>query len=219
MSQARAAIGKLRDNGVKATYTHVFVRAVALSLARNPQLHNFVRGSKRYEPYQVDIGLSVSGSSVVAPVMVIEGADKKSLADIAQEIIARAPEVRERNDRMLARLNRYGGWVPFGWLRRLVVRMLMTSIAIRHASAGTFQVSCLNEVDQFAPLLLTTGAIIGTGRVRDRAVVLNGALEVRPTVIITCCADHKAWDGIRAGNFLADLKSVLESDRLARDGG
>ncbi len=214
MSQARAAITRLRDSGVKATYTHVFVRAAAIALARHPELHYLVVGSKRYLPNRVDIGLSVSGSSVVAPVLVIEQAESKSLRQIAQEIIEAAPQAREENERMLDGLRRRSWLTLFGWLRRSIVRGLLRNFSFRHKDVGTFQVSCLKDVDQFAPLLLTAGAILGTGRVRDRVVAINGTPDVRPTVIISCCADHKVWDGVRAASFIQEFKAVLESDHL-----
>lgn len=214
MSWAQAAIKRLREEGVKATYTHVFVRATAIALACNPQLHQLIVGSKRYLPNKVDIGLSVSGSSVVAPVLVIEHADIKSLRQIALEVIERTPIVREDNERMLAGLRRRKWLVLFGWLRRSIIYGLMRNIKFRHKGAGTFQLSCLMDVDQFAPLLLSTGAILGTGRVRDRVVVIDGSPEVRPTVIISCCGDHKVWDGASAAIFIRKLKSILESDQL-----
>jgi pyruvate/2-oxoglutarate dehydrogenase complex dihydrolipoamide acyltransferase (E2) component len=91
----------------------------------------------------------------------------------------------------------------------------MRNIEFRRQGAGTFQVSCLRDVDQFAPLLLAAGAILGTGRVRERVVVIDKTPQVRPTVIITCCADHKVWDGLRASKFLREVKGILEeSDQM-----
>ena len=214
MSRAATAIKQLRECGIKATYTHVFVHAVAVALARNPQLHQLVIGDKRYVPNRVDIGLSVSGSTVVAPVMVIEQADSKSLGEIAREVTERAPLLRAENERMLTGIRHYGWLVPFGWLRRWIIHRLMKNIAFRHKSAGTFQVTCLKNVDQFAPLLLATGAILGTGRVCERVVVVDGRPEVQLTVIITCCGDHKVWDGMRSALFIGVVKTILETELL-----
>ena len=126
MSQAALRIQQLREHGIKASYTHVFVQAVAVALARNPQLHQLVVGDKRYVPSRIDIGLSVSGSSVVAPVMVIEQADRKSLGEIAREVTERVRQLRAENEQYLIELRRYGRLVlPFGWLRRWIIRNLM----------------------------------------------------------------------------------------------
>ena len=214
MTQAATAIQQLRAHGIKATYTHVFVRATAVALARNPQLHQLVIGNQRYVSNQVDIGLSVSGTSVVAPVMVIEKADRKGLGEIAREVTERTPILREENERMLTELGRYGWLIPFGWLRRWIIRRLMKNIAFRHKSAGTFQVTCLNNVDQFVPLLLATGAILGTGRVCERVVVANGRPEVHLTAMLTCCCDHKVWDGIRSARFISEVKKILGTETL-----
>jgi hypothetical protein len=81
--------------------------------------------SKQYIFNSVDIGRFVSGSTVVPSVLVIEQAEDKSLKKITQEVIEKAPMVREENERMLADLRRRGWLVSFGWLRRLIVRTLM----------------------------------------------------------------------------------------------
>jgi pyruvate/2-oxoglutarate dehydrogenase complex dihydrolipoamide acyltransferase (E2) component len=213
MSQAALRIQQLREHGIKVSYTHVFVQAVAVALARNPQLHQLVIGDKRYVPRRIDIGLSVSGSSVVAPVMVIEQADRKSLGEIAREVTERAPLLRAENERLLNEIRRYGWFVPFGWMRRWIIRNLMKKMTFRHKGAGTFQLSCLKDVDQFAPLLLATGAILGTGRVCERVVVIDGKPEVRLTALITCCGDHKVWDGVRGAHFVHEVKTILESEQ------
>lgn len=217
MSQAQAAIQQLREAGIKATYTHVFIKAAAVALARNPELHQMVVGSRRFVPDSVDIGLSVAGSGVVAPVLVIKRAHRKTLEEIAEEVLTGAERVRTENEQMLNGLRRRRWLVLTGSLRRLIIHTLMRSIKFRHRGVGTFQVSCLKDVDQFVPMLHASGAILGTGRVRDRVVAIDGKPQVRSTVIITCCADHAVWDGVRATQFVRELKMLLQSDLLSAE--
>jgi len=91
---------------------------------------------------------------------------------------------------------------------------LISQIKFTRKGNGTFQVSCLSNVDQFVPFLFTTSAILGTGRVRERVIAINGKAEVRPTVIISCCANHKIWDGILAAKFLNAVKNIIEKGQF-----
>ena len=77
MTNATSRLERLRRQGVQATATHLLVQATARALRANPRLHQVVAGIRRQRPERVDIGLSVTGETFVAPVMVIEGADRK----------------------------------------------------------------------------------------------------------------------------------------------
>jgi hypothetical protein len=56
--------------GLRVTYTHVIVRAVALALARHPEVHVLVAGARRMRPETVDIALSVAAETTYAHVTV-----------------------------------------------------------------------------------------------------------------------------------------------------
>lgn len=217
VSRCRRLLEKLRGIGIRMTYTHIFVRATAMVLSRNPQLHQLITERHRLIPGNVDIGLSVAAGTVVAPVLVIEDAGRKTLTEIAAEVTARTPEARKGLLQMQTLARRWGWLVPTGWLRRSILRLLTKQLWFRRKGVGTFQVTCLRDVDQFVPFLFSTSAILGVGRVRDRVIAIDGRPEVRPTVMLSCCADHKVWDGALAEKFLRELASILESGELASE--
>src|SRR3712207_1131999 len=95
MTHANEALERLRQQGVAATSTHLLVYAAARALASNPRLHQVIAGNRRHRPAQVDIGLSVTGETFVAPVLIIENADVKTVSEIAAETTRRAPDVRQ----------------------------------------------------------------------------------------------------------------------------
>lgn len=214
MSACQSAIEASRQESVKVTYTHAFVRAAALALADDEDLHQLVVGSRRWVPGRVDIGLSVSADSFVSPVVVVEDVSNKTLSQVANEITENIPQVRAEHEEFLAGSRRWGWLAPFAWLRRAILRRLVSRFSFIQSANGTFQVSCLNDVDQFVPFLFSTTAILGTGQVRDRAVVVNGEVVIRPTVYISCCADHRVWDGRRGARFINRVKSILEAGNL-----
>jgi pyruvate/2-oxoglutarate dehydrogenase complex dihydrolipoamide acyltransferase (E2) component len=214
MSQARALIDRCRQEGFKLTYTHIFVRATALVLSRQPRLHQLVVGDRRYYPPAVDIGLSVANDTFLAPVIILKNADSKNLKELAMEIIARTEEVRAQHRKTLEWLRQWGWLVPFGFLRRWFCRLSMQKYEIRRDNVGTFQITCLPNVDTLMPFLFYSSAILGVGSVKERAVVRDGQVVACPTVILSCCADHKVWDGASAAKFLTELAKVLESGEL-----
>src|SRR5215469_10505501 len=65
VSEAAKILQRLKTDGRSVTWTHIFVRAVSLTLTRNPDLHQLVAGDKTIHPKSVDICLSVAGDSSV----------------------------------------------------------------------------------------------------------------------------------------------------------
>ena len=65
-------------------------------------------------------------------------------------------------------------------------------------------------VDERAPEL--TIAVAAT---EERAVVVDGALSVRPMMTMTGTFDHRAVDGAAGADFLRSVKEALEEPGLA----
>ncbi|MCH8329683.1 MAG: 2-oxo acid dehydrogenase subunit E2, partial [Nanoarchaeota archaeon] len=52
--------------------------------------------------------------------------------------------------------------------------------------------------------------ILGTGRIEDKVVVINGKIEIRKVMPISFTYDHRALDGAEAARFMNDLRDFLE---------
>ena len=209
MTRAIERLDRLRHEGIRATSTHLLVKAVADALAANPNLHQLTVGSRRQRPVTVDIGLSVSGETFVAPVLVIESADRKTVGQIAAETIERAPEARHADRRMLSALRTWGWLVPFGVVRRAILRLLFASPGFRRKGAGTFQVTTVPGDWALTATFASAGVLVA-GQTRDRVVAINGQVAVRPMMTLTLCGDHGTWDGRAAGRFLSAVTAGLE---------
>jgi pyruvate/2-oxoglutarate dehydrogenase complex dihydrolipoamide acyltransferase (E2) component len=209
MTSALRQIDEFRRAGTPVTTTHLLVRAAARGLAANPGIHQLIGGNKRHRPTRVDIGLSVTGETFIAPVLVVEGANEKTVEELATEITRRVPEVRQTDHRMLRLLRRWGWLVPFGFARRGVLRLLFSSPTFRRKGAGTFQVSTVSADWALTSTFATAGVLMG-GEVRPRVTVVAGQPAVRPIMILTLSGDHAIWDGRSATRFLAAVKSDLE---------
>ena len=184
MTSANQMLEQLRNTGVAASSTHLLVHAAARALASNPQLHQVIAGTRRHRPGRVDIGLSVTGETFVSPVLVIENADGKSVAEIAAETTRRAPEIRASDHQMISTLRRWGRIVPFGFLRRAILRLLFMSATFRRKGAGTFQVTTVPVDWALTSSFSTAGVLVGS-QVRLRVVVVDGKPAVRPIMNVT----------------------------------
>jgi len=211
MSRALARFDDLRRDGIAATPTHLLVRAAARALAANPALHQLIAGSRRERPERVDIGLSVTGETFVAPVLIVEGADRKSLEEIALETTQRTPEVREADRRKLAGLRRWGWLVPTGALRRAVMRMMFGNLGFRRQAAGSFPVSTVPVESAVTSVFVATGVLVA-GQLGPRVTVVSGEPAVRPMMTLTLSGDHVVWDGRAAARFLSSVKAEIEDE-------
>lgn len=217
MTQAQRLIRLAKSTGLHITYTHLMVRAAALALAANPDLHRTVCGGRVHTPEHVDIALSIAGDMFVSPTLVIESADQKLLPVISQEVEQRAGAVRDCDRKMMQVLRRWGWILPFSALRRALLRALFRNESFRRKGSGTFQVSVLKHVDySIAPMFNACG-ILTAGRVHDAVLAVDGKPAVRPVVTLTCSGDHRIWDGRAGERFLAAVRDALQGAALMAD--
>ena len=98
--------------GIRATLPHLMIRAAALALARNPDLHQTVCGYRKMTHGTVDIGLSMAGQTSYAPVVVLPSVESTSLRDLVGVVEERVADARMREARDLQILRRFGWLSP-----------------------------------------------------------------------------------------------------------
>ena len=79
---------------------------------------------------------------------------------------------------------------------------------------NTFTVSNLGPygVDDFTAIInQPDSAILAIGQMKDRPVVVDGGIHIRPIMKITMSSDHRVVDGAVAAQFLGRLKAILEA--------
>jgi pyruvate dehydrogenase E2 component (dihydrolipoamide acetyltransferase) len=70
-------------------------------------------------------------------------------------------------------------------------------------------------VESFTPIInWPECAILGVGRIAERAVVRDGQIVARPTMWLSLTFDHRIVDGAPAARFLARIRQLLESPYL-----
>lgn len=78
---------------------------------------------------------------------------------------------------------------------------------------NTFTVSNLGAygVDHFTAIInQPDSAILAVGQIKDRVVVIEGGIHIRPIMKLTLSSDHRVIDGSVAAQFMGRLKAILE---------
>ncbi len=171
---------------VKVSVTDMIVRASALALLDHPEVHrSWVAEGLAYHAH-ANIGIAVAlDEGLIVPV--IRHADQKTLVEIATE------------SQDLATRARAG-------------RLLQAEI-----EGGTFTVSNLGMmgVTRFLAIINPPEpAILAVGATVETPVVRDGAVVVRPIMIVTLSCDHRATSGAGGAALLQSFKKYLEQPVL-----
>ena len=92
-------------------------------------------------------------------------------------------------------------------------------ISLTDLEGGTFTITNLGTfaVDQFNAIINPLQSLImSVGRIKDRPVVINNEIVIRPTMIMTLAVDHRILDGADAARFLDTLVKITEDPYLIR---
>ena len=171
-----------KKHGIKLGFSSFFVKAAVLALQKFPIVNASVDGTDIIYHGYFDIGMAI-GSERGLVVPIIRDADKLSLADIEKQI------------------------ADFG------ARAKVGKLTMEELTGGTFSVS---NGGVFGSMLSTPiinppqAAILGIHATRDRPVVENGQIVIRPMNYLALSYDHRIIDGREAVLFLATIKEALE---------
>ena len=210
MSAALEHKERLRAQGQRITFVHIVARAAALGLRTCPELHRSLLGNSRVSHGAINVSLSVHAETFVAPLLLVENADRKTLEQIAEEVTRAAPVVREEERKRMRVLNTAGWILPFGFMRRALIRILSRCRFFRRP-AGSIQITYAPEVDYAIPLTFATTAILCFGKVQQRVVALDGKPAVQPMMTLVCSADHRLWNGKDGQRFVNAVKDAIET--------
>ncbi|HEX2831346.1 MAG TPA: 2-oxoglutarate dehydrogenase complex dihydrolipoyllysine-residue succinyltransferase [Burkholderiales bacterium] len=171
-----------KEHGVRLGFTSFFVKAAVYALKKYPVVNASVDGNDIVYHGYYDIGVAV-GSPRGLVVPVIRNADQMSLADIEKTI------------------------ADFG------KRAQEGKLTLEELTGGTFSIS---NGGVFGSMLSTPiinppqSAILGVHATKERAVVENGQVVVRPMNYLALSYDHRIIDGREAVLSLVAMKDALE---------
>ena len=171
-----------KDHGVKIGFMSFFVKAAVHALKKYPVLNASVDGNDIVYHGFFDIGIAV-GSPRGLVVPILRNADQMSFADIEKKIAEYGAKARDGK------------------------------LGIEEMTGGTFSIS---NGGVFGSMLSTPiinppqSAILGVHATKDRAVVENGVVVVRPINYLAMSYDHRIVDGREAVLGLVAMKEALE---------
>ena len=171
-----------KEHGVKLGFMSFFVKAAVAALKKYPVLNASVDGNDIVYHGYFDIGIAV-GSPRGLVVPILRNVDQMSFADIEKKI------------------------AEFG------VKARDGKLSMDDLSGGTFSIS---NGGVFGSMLSTPiinppqSAILGVHATKDRAVVENGQVVVRPVNYLAMSYDHRIIDGREAVLGLVTMKEALE---------
>lgn len=171
-----------KTHGVKLGFMSFFVKAAVHALKKYPVINASVDGNDIVYHGYFDIGIAV-GSPRGLVVPILRNADQMSLADIEKKIAEFGKKAQDGK------------------------------LTLDDLTGGTFSIS---NGGTFGSMLSTPiinppqSAILGVHATKDRAVVENGQVVVRPMNYLAMSYDHRIIDGREAVLGLVAMKEALE---------
>jgi 2-oxoglutarate dehydrogenase E2 component (dihydrolipoamide succinyltransferase) len=171
-----------KEHGVKIGFMSFFVKAAVHALKKYPVINASVDGNDIVYHGYFDIGIAV-GSPRGLVVPILRNADQMSFADIEKKIADYGAKARDGK------------------------------LGIEEMTGGTFSIS---NGGVFGSMLSTPiinppqSAILGVHATKDRAVVENGQIVIRPMNYLALSYDHRIIDGREAVLGLVAMKEALE---------
>ena len=171
--------------GTKLGFMSFFVKACVNALQTYPSVNAEVQGEEIVYKNYYNIGVAV-GTDKGLVVPVLGNADELSFAEIEKEIIT------------------------------LGTRAKNNQLTIEELQGGTFTIT---NGGIYGSMLSTPiinppqSGVLGMHNIVQRAVVINGKIEIRPIMYLALSYDHRIIDGKEAVSFLVRVKEILEDPR------
>jgi len=179
-----------KRHGVKLGFMSFFTKAVVAALKAIPDVNAEIDGTDVVYKNHYDIGVAV-GTDKGLVVPVVRDADALNLAEIEKAIGALGKKARDGQ------------------------------LSIEDMQGGTFTITnggIYGSLMSTPILNAPQSGILGMHAIKERAMVVNGKIEIRPMMYLALSYDHRVVDGAGAVTFLVKVKEALEDpQRLLLD--
>jgi 2-oxoglutarate dehydrogenase E2 component (dihydrolipoamide succinyltransferase) len=171
-----------KREGFKLTFTPYIAEAVVRAIKKYPLVNSSVEGDKIIRKNFINLGLAVaSDSGLIVPV--IRHAEEKNFTGLARAV----------ND--------------------IASRTRMKKLVPDDIQGGTFTISNYGVFGTLIGIPIINQpqvAILGTGAIRKRPVVIDDAIAIRSIAYLTLSFDHRIVDGALGGMFLEEIVQNLQ---------
>lgn len=173
-------------HGVNLGFMSFFTKAVCFALQEWPAVNAYIDADSIIYHDYCDISIAVSApKGLVVPV--IRNAESLSMFEIEKKVVELATKARDNK------------------------------LSMEEMQGGTFTIT---NGGVFGSLMSTPiinipqSAILGMHKIQERAMVVDGKIEVRPMMYLALSYDHRIIDGRESVGFLVRVKELLEKPEL-----
>lgn len=175
----------LKQHDVKLGFMSAFARASALALKEIPAANASIEGDEIVYRDYVDLSVAVATpKGLVTPV--IRNAESLSFVEFERELTALGKKARDNK------------------------------LTLEDMSGGSFTISNGGVFGSLygTPIInLPQSAVLGMHATKDRPVVVDGQIVIRPIMVVALTYDHRLLDGREAVTFLVRVKEYIEDPR------
>ena len=184
MDNAMAARKQVNANpDIKVSFNDIIMKASAVALRKHPAINSSWHGDKITYHEEINIGVAVAiPDGLMVPV--VRDTDLKSLTQINAEVKELAGKAKGKK------------------------------LSTEEMTGNTFTISNLGNfgIEEFTAIINPPDAcILAVGSIMQKPIVKDGEIVVGNMMKVTLSCDHRVVDGVTGANFLATLKSMLES--------
>ncbi|KAJ1311354.1 hypothetical protein OPQ81_009847 [Rhizoctonia solani] len=175
----------LDKQGVKLGFMSAFAKACCLALREIPVANASIEEDMIVYRDYVDLSVAVATpKGLVTPV--VRNAESMNFVEIEREIASLGKKARDNK------------------------------LTLEDMAGGTFTISNGGVFGSLfgTPIInLPQAAVLGMHAIKDRPVVVDGKIEIRPIMVVALTYDHRLLDGREAVTFLVRVKEYIEDPR------
>jgi 2-oxoglutarate dehydrogenase E2 component (dihydrolipoamide succinyltransferase) len=174
-----------KEHEVKLGFMSAFAKACTLALQEIPAANASIEGDEIVYRDYVDLSVAVATpKGLVTPV--VRNIESMSLVQIEKEIAALAKKARDGK------------------------------LSIEDMAGGSFTISNGGVFGSLfgTPIInLPQSAVLGMHSIREKPVVVNGQIVIRPIMVVALTYDHRLLDGREGTTFLVKVRDYIEDPR------
>jgi len=175
----------LKEHDVKLGFMSAFAKACTLALQEIPSANAYIEGDEIVYHDFVDLSVAVATpKGLVTPV--VRNAEAMNFVQIEKEIADLGKKARDGK------------------------------LTLEDMAGGTFTISNGGVFGSLygTPIInLPQAAVLGMHTIKERPVVVNGQIVIRPIMVVALTYDHRLLDGREAVTFLVRVKEYIEDPR------
>jgi len=206
-------IEKKKKEGIRVTVTHVVTSAVARTLFYDtPEANCFVRRGRLMQREHADVFLAVAREGKSNSGMIIPKAESKTVTELSEYMNKKVKNVKSGKKQSFD-LTKSLGKIPWPF-RGAVIRFIkwwafqngfwLPGIKRRDSAFGSIAITNIGTFgleNGYLALfpIANLPAIIAMGQIKEKPVVVDGKIVIRPMLPLSGTFDHRIMDGDKIG--------------------